>query len=154
MKRRNPVAMYVRMWPRELFDCKLGKRLLVKELEVLSRPGIYVLYRNDVPFYIGKAKRLRSRLWSHAKNSQTRTYNFWTHFSAFVVEDVTIRNQLEGVLIGAMPSITNGAKPRIRKAHLPLSVQKQLAKLLHPPIQLKASAAHAGGFGTDDGRYI
>jgi hypothetical protein len=37
-------------------------------------------------------------------------YNFWTHFSAFVVEDVAHRNELEGILIAAMPT-ANSATP-------------------------------------------
>jgi hypothetical protein len=142
MKKRKPVASYARMWPRELFDCKHGKRLVVKELEILSQPGVYVLYRDDVPYYVGQATRLRSRLWSHANQPAGRYYNFWNYFSAFAVASVTVRSQLEGVLIAAMPT-ANGAKPKIKKAQLPLDVRKYLHKRLHQPLQFKMMAMRA-----------
>jgi hypothetical protein len=55
------------------------------------------------------------------------------------VANVTIRSQLEGVLIAAMPT-ANGAKPKIRKAQLPLDVRKYLHKRLHQPLQFKMMA--------------
>jgi len=139
MRKRKPVATYARMWPRELFDCKHGKRLVVKELEILSKPGVYVLYRDDVPYYVGQATRLRSRLWSHANQPNSKYYNFWNYFSVFAVEDAALRTQLEGVLIAAMPT-ANGAKPRIRKAKLPQDVRKLLHRRMHEPLQLKRLA--------------
>ncbi|MBZ5720092.1 MAG: GIY-YIG nuclease family protein [Acidobacteriia bacterium] len=142
MKKAKPVVSYARMWPRELFDCKHGKQLVVRELEILSQPGVYVLYRNDVPYYVGQAKKLRSRLWSHANQPASKYYNFWNYFSAFAVEDPIFRSQVEGVLIAAMPT-ANGAKPRIRKAQLPSDVRRYLHKRLHQPIQLKAMAMQA-----------
>jgi hypothetical protein len=142
MKKRKAVTSYARMWPRELFNCKRGKRSVVKEIEMLSQPGVYVLYRDDEPYYVGKAARLRSRLWLHANRPTSRYYNLWNHFSAFVVQDADIRNQLEGVLIAAMPT-ANGAKPRIKKSKLPLDVQKQLHSRLYQPLQLKIAAKAA-----------
>jgi hypothetical protein len=127
------------MWPRELFNCKHGKASVVRELEIFSRPGVYVLYRDDVPYYVGKATTLRRRLWSHANRSNSRYYNFWNYFSVFAIDDPVIRNQLEGALIAAMPT-ANGAKPRIKKAQLPPDVRKLLHNRLHEPLQLKAKA--------------
>jgi len=43
MQKSKPIAGYVRMWPRELFSCKHGKRAVVRELKILSLPGVYVL---------------------------------------------------------------------------------------------------------------
>jgi GIY-YIG catalytic domain-containing protein len=140
MKKGKPVASYAKMWPRELFDCKKGKRLLVKELPILSQPGVYVLYRDDIPYYVGKAKRLRSRLWSHVNQPGSKYYNFWNYFSVFAVEDATIRGQIEGYLIAAMPT-ANGAEPRIRKAQLPVEIRKNLHRRVHAPWQLKTKAA-------------
>jgi len=54
---------------------------------VLSQPGIYILYKDDEPHYIGKTDRLRRRLYEHATRPDDRYYYFWTHFSAFVVND-------------------------------------------------------------------
>jgi hypothetical protein len=47
------------MWPREVFyrsGSVNPRKRLSKELEFLERPGVYVLYRDDVPYYIGKAR--------------------------------------------------------------------------------------------------
>ena len=42
---------FFRMWPRALFHMKQGKAVLE---DSLKEPGVYVLYRDDVPYYIGK----------------------------------------------------------------------------------------------------
>lgn len=139
-KRRNtPVELYARMWPREVFSCKEGKRSVVRDIPILSKAGVYVLYRDDVPYYVGKAGTLRRRLWSHANQPNSKYYNFWNYFSAFAVEDATLRGQVEGLLIAAMPTI-NGARPRIKKAQLPLSIRKVLRNRLYAPLQIKAKA--------------
>lgn len=139
MKIPNPVSLYARMWPREVFDCKRGKSGIVRELDILSKSGVYVLYRDDLPYYVGKATLLRKRLWSHANRPNSKYYNHWNYFSVFAVEDKLFRSQLEGVLIAAMPT-ANGARPRIRKAQLPPDVRKLLHRQIHEPIQLKAKA--------------
>ena len=36
MQKSKPIAGYARMWQRELFSCKHGKRAVVRELEILS----------------------------------------------------------------------------------------------------------------------
>ena len=133
------VATYARMWPRELFNCKNGKRLVVKEVEILSKPGVYVLYRDDVPYYVGKATRLRSRLWSHANQPNGKYYNFWNYFSVFAVDGAADRSRLEAILIAAMPT-ANGAKPRIKKAKLPQDIRKLLHRQMQEPLQLKTRA--------------
>jgi hypothetical protein len=133
---RKPIASYARMWPRRLFDCKRGKQPLVNELEILSQPGVYVLYRNDIPYYVGKAARLRKRLWPHANRPGSKHYNFWNYFSVFVVKDAAERSRLEGLLIAAMPT-ANGAKPRIVRAQLPLYVRKTLHVDLNKPLQIE-----------------
>lgn len=125
MKKEKPVALYAKMWPRELFDCKLGQHPVVREIPILSQPGVYVLYRDDKPHYVGKANKLLSRLWSHANQSTGPYYNFWTHFSVFVVKDPTLRGQLEGVLIAAMPT-ANGAKPRIKEEKLRPDIRRRV----------------------------
>jgi|ERR1700678_139526 hypothetical protein len=132
MRKGKPVASYARMWPRELFACKSGKKLFVKQIDILSKPGVYVLYRDDTPYYVGQALRLRSRLWSHANQPGSRYYNFWNYFSVFAVEDGTLRNQVESFLIAAMPT-ANGAKPRIRKAQLPPEIRRKLHRRMYEP---------------------
>ncbi|HEY4740364.1 MAG TPA: hypothetical protein VIH76_07210 [Candidatus Acidoferrales bacterium] len=93
---------YARMWPREVFDCLVpnGNRkqalVKVKGLEILEEPGVYVLYRDDVFYYIGQAGKLRKRLWHHAEKPDSRYYQFWNYFSVFVVEDAKNRDEIEG----------------------------------------------------------
>ena len=111
------VEEYARMWPREVFDCLIphqdGKKKgtkLVKGLDFLNKPGVYVLYRDQMPYYIGKAAPLFGRLWHHASYPGARYQNFWNFFCAFVVPDKIKRTQIEGILIASMPT-ANGANP-------------------------------------------
>jgi hypothetical protein len=127
MKKEDPITRYAKMWPRVLFDCKSGKHPVVRKLDILSQPGVYILYRDDQPYYVGKANKLLARLWPHANQSTGRYYKFWTHFSAFEVRDATLRGQLEGVLIAAMRT-ANGAKPRIKEEKLPPDVRRMVYK--------------------------
>jgi hypothetical protein len=47
------ITGYAKMWPRAVFDVRSGKHKAgVKEL--LLSPGVYILYRDDMPYYIGK----------------------------------------------------------------------------------------------------
>ena len=116
------VGEYARMWPRDIFFRRLRKgnstrkgpssrkRYLFRDIPLLRKPGVYVLYRDDVPYYIGQATRLRTRLWAHACKPDGRYYNHWNFFSAFVIEDENQRNEIERILIAAMPT-ANSMKP-------------------------------------------
>ena len=113
------------MWPREVFyslvtnESGKGKKTqLAKGLGLVNEPGVYVLYRDGVPYYVGEARRLRDRLWTHASSPRTRYHNFWNHFCAFVIKDSRLRKQVEGILIAAMPT-ANGARPRLQRARMP-----------------------------------
>jgi len=128
------------MWPREVFHRlaerkkrvqkgeKSGPRLLFREIEPLKKPGVYVLYRDAVPYYVGQAQKLRLRLNPHACVPDSRYYNFWNFFSAFVVEDRNDRNEIEGILIASMPT-ANSAKPRIKKESLPAGVRRMVREI-------------------------
>jgi hypothetical protein len=62
-KRRGKIVTeYAKMWPRVIFNIKAGKKLLPELRELLTKPGVYVLYRDDQPYYVGKATRLFSRI--------------------------------------------------------------------------------------------
>jgi hypothetical protein len=110
------------MWPREIFDIK---PLRIKEIPHLGSPGVYILYRNDFPHYIGRATKLSTRLHDHANKSTDPYFNFWNFFSAFVVDDKKHLAQVEGILIASMPT-ANRAVPRIERMILP----KHLVKIL------------------------
>jgi hypothetical protein len=120
------VTEYAKMWPREVFDIKDGNRLLQSIQELLKNPGVYVLYRDDHPYYIGKTKRpLFKRIWAHANASRDKYYNFWNYFSAFVVPDRKHIDEIEGVLIASMLT-ANSATPKIERINLPAEVARIL----------------------------
>jgi hypothetical protein len=131
-KRNGIVKGYASMWPREVFDAKgAGGRVLATQIDFLTKEkGVYVLYREELPHYIGKSEvSLFARLKGHAMNPRMRYYNFWTHFSAFAVPDKKGRDELEGILIAAMPT-ANGAKPKFgAKERLPKPVGSLMKKL-------------------------
>ncbi len=126
------VSGYARMWPRAVFYEKTlsqesgRERNLGKELEFLQRGGVYVLYHDDTPYYVGQADLLRKRLHQWATKPSTRHFHFWNYFSAFAVEDRNRRSELEGVLIAALPMTNNGAKPLLKSDGMP----KEVAELL------------------------
>ena len=72
--------------------------------KALSEPGVYVLYRDDHPYYAGKTGgSLFNRIWHYAIQSHSRYYNLWNFFSAFVVPGEKQCNGVEGILIAACP---------------------------------------------------
>jgi len=122
---------YAQMWPRGVFDL-WGNRELRDIVDIvkaqLKSPGVYVLYRDDEPHYIGKTgRKLCGRIWEHAHVAADRFYNFWNFFSAFEVHDPSQRDEVEAVLIAAMPS-ANSAKPKIPPVSLPREVIDFFAK--------------------------
>lgn len=115
---------FIRMWPRAIFTTpgpaqgKPGKpRSIASSIAELEKPGVYVLYRDDQPHYVGQTKgKLPSRLRSHATNIGSVRGYFWNYFSAFVVEDKRQIDGIEAILIAAMPSVlSNGASPRLER---------------------------------------
>jgi hypothetical protein len=55
-----------------------------------------------------------------------RRYNFWNYFSAFAIEDSAHRDEVEAILISAMPT-ANSATPKIARVRL----KPDAAKLLN-----------------------
>ncbi len=114
---------YARVWPREVFYRRISKpkpvvgskktppartQWLYKTIDLLAQPGVYVLYRDGVPFYVGQADMLRSRLAAHARVPQSHYFNHWNSFSVFVVDKKDL-DRIEAVIIAAMPT-ANGRK--------------------------------------------
>jgi hypothetical protein len=115
---------FFRMWPRALFHSKEGLAVLGKHL---SNGGVYVLYRDDEPYYIGKtSKPLYKRLKQHALKPNARRYNFWNYFTAFELAESEHRNEIEAVLISAMPT-ANSAHPKLPRRKL----DRDAARLLN-----------------------
>jgi hypothetical protein len=111
------------------FNIKAGGELLESIKKALrNKPGIYVLYCDDRPHYIGKADRnLLARLHAHANKSGDRYFNFWNFFSVFVCSKKKYLAELEGILIAAMPT-RNSARPKIHEIKIPKDVIVHLRK--------------------------
>ena len=110
------IPWHARMWLRAVFDApstKHGGRKMAYDLEILKKGGVYILYREDVPYYIGQATKFISRLRTHSTPGG-RYDLFWTYFSLFVIPDKDERNKIEAILITAFPT-ANGATPRIKR---------------------------------------
>jgi hypothetical protein len=120
------------MLPRAIFDHSAtkvkSKQAQIEGLEFLDKAGVYVLYRDEVPYYVGQAAKLRRRLRKHAHEPGSRYYNFWNFFSAFPIQDRKHRDEIEGILISAMPT-ANGAKPKLPKEKYPKVVKDMLADI-------------------------
>lgn len=140
---------FFRMWPRALFHMKDGMEVLKA---TLNKPGVYILYRNDDPYYIGKTgKPLMKRLKNHALKPNARRYNFWNYFSAFEITNPSHRDEVEAILISAMPTAANGARPKIPR----MPLDRAAAKLLNTVQALMLtgrgdSSGESTPEGTDD----
>jgi hypothetical protein len=128
------VSNFIKMWPRAIFSTpaesqgERGKRPAVaKTIKELHKPGVYILYREDQPFYVGQAKNLFNRIWKHAQSvGGARTY-FWNYFSAFTVDDVNHIDEVEAIIIAAMPAVvSNSARPRLPRLRMAKSVKNVL----------------------------
>jgi len=65
-------------------------------------------------------------LFGHARRPEFPHYHFWNYFSAFAVKNKKLRDELEAILIAAMPT-ANSAKPKLPKEKMPA----QVIELLH-----------------------
>jgi hypothetical protein len=119
------IPWHARMWPREVFDAPSSPgrrgRKLAQDLPILQKGGVYILYRNDIPYYIGQGAKLFDRLRDHSTPGETYDL-FWNYFSVFVLEDEKERDKIEAILITAFPTV-NGATPRIKKHPYPDKVR-------------------------------
>ena len=129
-KTRGIVTAYARMWPRVAFELKLDREVYAETVSMLNKPGVYILYRDEHPYYIGKTNnKLFNRIRAHATNVQD-TYYFWNYVSAFAVPNSAKRDELEGILIAAMPTTANGAEPKqLSKVPIPSNIKLLMEKL-------------------------
>ncbi len=132
---------YARMWPRELFYRRLSKprpiagskknppvptQWLYKTMDLLAQPGVYVLYLEGVPYYVGQANMLRSALAAHARVPQSHYFRHWNYFSAFVVDKKDL-DRIEAILIAALPT-ANGRK-LLKKEPFPPELTEMLNEI-------------------------
>lgn len=119
------IEAYLKMWPREALNLRSGGRLPDEIWGPLRKPGVYVLYRDDQPYYIGRATCLEKRIHTHANNTGSRRYHFWNFFSAFVVPNPKHIPDVEGILIAAFPT-DNSSTPRFENLRLPEKYARHL----------------------------
>jgi len=134
------VTGYARMWPREVFDVRKNDDFLKEAKDLLKSPGVYVLYRDEEPHYIGKTSRsLWLRIHDHTKSTD-KLYNFWNYFSAFEVPgEEHDRDEIEAILIASMPT-ANSSNPKFQPIPLPKQVSAGLSErrridVEHPRLQ-------------------
>jgi hypothetical protein len=128
------VSNFIRMWPRAIFYTPADdgrKGTIASRIEELKNPGVYVLYRDDIPFYVGKTERkLRSRLRTHAIGVGSLKSYHWNFFSAFIVNDPKHIDEVEAILISAMPSVVmNSATPKIKRVKMDLPTRRLMHEL-------------------------
>jgi hypothetical protein len=123
---------------REIFDAvadveegqRVSRRTIARAAGLLEKPGVYILYRQDIPFYIGQAKKLRSRLKAHATNPDARQYLFWDSFSAYLIDDPGHLDEVEAIPIAAMPFVlTNNSMPRLTRVRMDHSTVRLVNRL-------------------------
>ena len=134
MPRKHPTVVVeaAQMWPRMVFD--LNDRGTIEQM--LGQPGVYVLFRDDEPYYVGKTGgKLFHRIRRHATKTAGRYYHFWNYFSAFVVPNPEHRNEIEGVLIASMPTV-NSAVPKIQRIDLPRKITKLMKEIRNKAVAL------------------
>ncbi|MGC1461019.1 MAG: GIY-YIG nuclease family protein [Terracidiphilus sp.] len=130
------VKKFIRMPPRAIFDTQEVGRLgsIARNIkELTENPGVYILYRDDVPFYVGKAeKSLFNRLHDHANGVSSNRSYFWNYFSAYILKDRHYIADLEAILISAMPSvIMNSSRPnldKMRKGKSTIKLMREMRK--------------------------
>ena len=130
------ITGFAKMWPRAVFEMKQSGKHPPEAKSALQSSGVYVLYRDDMPYYVGKTGRpLWIRIWAHANRPADKYYNFWNYFSAFAVPDKNHLDEVEGVLIASMPT-QNGAIRRIPRIPIPSAIARRIhdARALRPEV--------------------
>lgn len=129
---------FIRMWPRAIFSSPSEERprrgrapAVAMGIPALDSSGVYILYRDDQPYYVGQTKgKLTSRLRKHANGvGGLRTY-FWNYFSAFLVDDPSQIDKIEAILISAMPSVlSNSSAPKLERQKMGPATRAVIRKL-------------------------
>ncbi len=121
------VSGVAQLWPRDVFNLREGNKYLDDVKEILDKKsGVYILYRDDKPYYIGKTKNLFKRLTGYARNPNSKRYHFWNYFTAFIVTKSRLIDDVEAILIRAMPLVDNSAKPKIHRIKIPKNLASKI----------------------------
>ena len=118
-------SKFIRMWPRSVFEGlylsqktrkqKHDYQKHKKHLDLLDRPGVYVLYDNERHArYVGRSISggggVGERILTHVAPN-ARYARDWTRFSVFFVDDPQLRKAIESILITAIPTLDNAQRP-------------------------------------------
>ena len=127
---------YARMWPREVFYRRLPKpkaiagskknvttQWLYKTMDLLAQPGVYILYLDGVPYYVGQTEMLRSSLAALARVPQSHYFRHWNYFSAFAADKKDL-DSIEALLIAALP--TASGRKLLKKEPYPAELTEML----------------------------
>lgn len=113
----NIINEHCHMWPRDVYHFRRNdeKSKVVDEVKnaLQGKPGLYVLFRDDVPYYVGRANCLFSRVRDHALDLDSSYCRFWNYFSAFMVSNQEQMAELEALLIAVTSTGVNGEKPEL-----------------------------------------
>jgi hypothetical protein len=60
--------------------------------QISKQHGIYALYKRDRLYYVGLARNLRSRLWTHLRD---RHHGLWDNFSVYLTTEADHIRELE-----------------------------------------------------------
>lgn len=107
----------------------------LRPVEELRIHGVYILYKGEELYYVGKGNSIFQRLHDHANKVTDRHYAHWDYFSAFALQDtVKIKAakmlELESILIAAMPRTLNKSTPRFERVDIPKALRKRLSEPL------------------------
>jgi hypothetical protein len=151
------IPWHARMWPRAIFDApskksgRKGKKI-ADDLPILKKGGVYILYRDDLPYYIGQATKFMSRLRTHSTPGG-RYDLFWNYFSLFVLDTKSERDKIEAILITAFPT-ANGATPRIKRdpydKDVKALVRMMRSRLTQPIMDTANDGAEEANDGTEE----
>lgn len=121
-RRRRKSRKLIRAYAEKLPGSVLG--IFWREFRglVSGHGGIYVLYKDGVPHYVGKAANLPSRIRAHLKDRLQRK---WDTFSLYVVRGDRYMKDVESLLLrivkpkGALVSGRFRGAKNLRRALLP-----------------------------------
>ncbi len=88
-----------------------------------NKSGLYILYRDDTPYYVGLGANVFWRILHHFKD---RHKNHWNYISVFVSRKRNIKD-LETLLINVLEPAGNKIKGTLPKEHRYTDLLKKLA---------------------------
>jgi predicted GIY-YIG superfamily endonuclease len=95
-KKKSSRGLLVRAYAERISATLLEQHGDTVKLVVGKKRGVYVLSKDDKPYYIGLAKKLPARLSHHLKD---RHAGKWDHFNFYAIRSQKYVKDLESILI-------------------------------------------------------